>query len=664
MTRTSKTSSNRHAFSGTPDLRILHLEDSARDAEIIKARLENEGVICEIIRVQTKEEFLEALERERIHLIISDYTLPTMNGSEALALALEHHPDIPFLFLTGTMGEDAAVQSLIDGATDYVLKHSLRRLAPAVRRALEEARQRKERRETENALRLSEERLRLALDAAHMGTWDWDIEKGTVSWTDNVEHIFGLQKGSFLGTYDEYLKLVHSADREMVQRLNNQILAGPRDDYTVEHRILLSSGEIRWIEGRGRVYRDSGGKPSRMAGTIADVTRRKEVENELAQWQNRYELVVASSGLIVYDQDLRTGTIAWSGSVTRALGFELHEMNGGIDQWLSRVHASDRTATVAHLEEAKLKLKSFEVEYRFLAKSGDYHWMLDRGFFVVDDQGRPAHMLGILQEISERKRNEEDLRNSREQLRALAAHLQSIREEERTMIAREIHDELGQSLTGMKMDAAWLMKHLSAEQQMERQKAVGMISLIDSTIQTVRRIASELRPGVLDNLGLIAAIEWQAQEFQARTGIRCDVASNIESLPLEKLYSTALFRIFQETLTNIVRHANATLVRVRINAEKDMITLIVEDNGRGIEPDEISNSRSLGLLGIRERALLLGGTMHISGITGVGTTVMIWIPLSEAVTRKEETDIASDVKKSDIQMRKKDKGRSGRMSPT
>jgi signal transduction histidine kinase len=186
------------------------------------------------------------------------------------------------------------------------------------------------------------------------------------------------------------------------------------------------------------------------------------------------------------------------------------------------------------------------------------------------------------------------------------------------------------------MDASWLRRHTPEGEAGTHDKITGMIGLIDSTIQTVRRIASELRPGVLDNLGIIAAIEWQAQEFEQRTGITCEVNANVESLDLEKSHSTALFRIFQETLTNVLRHANATRVGVRIEAGKNLITMRIEDNGKGIRPEDITDSRSLGILGMRERALLLGGTVEIKGADTQGTVVSVNMPVSRSRRGKEK----------------------------
>jgi len=236
-----------------------------------------------------------------------------------------------------------------------------------------------------------------------------------------------------------------------------------------------------------------------------------------------------------------------------------------------------------------------------------------------------------LREAAERaqhRRAEEQLRESHEQLRALSVYLQSIREEERTRIAREVHDELGQALTSCKLDLSWIASRLPREQTPLLEKTKSLISHMDSTIHTVRRISSELRPGVLDHLGLVAALEWQANEFQNRTGIKCDVHANVqEPLPDPNL-STTFFRIFQETLTNVIRHAGATEVSVNLKESDSRITLEVIDNGRGIGRQEISNTKSMGLLGMRERAALLGGVFKIGRLgRGKGTRVKVSIPM-------------------------------------
>jgi signal transduction histidine kinase len=223
------------------------------------------------------------------------------------------------------------------------------------------------------------------------------------------------------------------------------------------------------------------------------------------------------------------------------------------------------------------------------------------------------------------KRAEQELRASSEQSRNLAARLLSVREEERTGIAREIHDELGQSLTAMKIDLAWLASRLPRRNAPLLERIRSTLELADSIIQSVRRISTELRPGILD-LGLAAAVEWQTHEFQARTGIQCKLRLLAQEVVAPDA-STALFRILQETLTNVARHAGAMRAEVVLQKQRDRLVLRIRDNGRGFDQAGTSLSGSLGLLGMRERAAMLGGGVSISSAPGKGTTVTAWIPL-------------------------------------
>lgn len=367
------------------DLRILLLEDSEPHAELIELMLREGGMDFTAVRADSKEGFQAELEARLPDLILSDYALPSFDGWEALSMARHRAPDVPFIFVTGTLGEEVAIETLKSGATDYVLKTRLSRLVPAVERALREAEERRQ-----------------------------------------------------------------------------------------------------------------------------------------------------------------------------------------------------------------------------------------------------------------RKRAVEKLRQSHQQLRALTAHLQRVREEERTRIAREVHDELGQALTGLKLDVSWLAGQLPRKSRSLLERARSMASQIDATIQTVRRIATELRPGILDDLGLAAAVEWQANEFQNRTGIPCEVRTDIRDDHRGPECNTAVFRIFQELLTNIARHARARRVAVQLMESDGRIILEVRDDGRGITDEELSSPLSVGLLGMRERAELLGGEITFTGRPGEGTTVIVRLPLprpgSESSTTYENPD--------------------------
>lgn len=232
-----------------------------------------------------------------------------------------------------------------------------------------------------------------------------------------------------------------------------------------------------------------------------------------------------------------------------------------------------------------------------------------------------------LREVREQEATEA-LRRSREQLRDLASYLQDVREQERTRIAREIHDDFGQSLTILNMDLSWLKKHIIQDQPEVQNKIDSMFKVIDASLQTLHTVSSELRPVILDDFGLEPAIEWQAEEFQNRTDVRCRVDSSVVDLNLTKEQSTAIFRIFQETLTNIMRHSGATEVDVRLKMGEDTLILEVADNGRGITEAEISNSQSFGLLGIRERLYPWNGQVDFIGHPNKGTQVIVRVPIS------------------------------------
>jgi two-component system, NarL family, sensor histidine kinase UhpB len=250
---------------------------------------------------------------------------------------------------------------------------------------------------------------------------------------------------------------------------------------------------------------------------------------------------------------------------------------------------------------------------------------------VYDDRGRITGHLGIQRDISDRHRSAEEIAQSREELRALAARLESVREEERTRIARELHDELGQALTGLKLDLAWMERRLSRHSGSDLGgRCASMLRRLDEVMIQVRRIVTELRPSVLDQLGLADAVEWLAQDFATRTGIGLDIDIDCACDVPPDAMASAVFRTLQETLTNVAKHANATHVRVALRTDADSLSLDVSDDGRGITREEQRGSHSLGLVGLRERAIAWGGTVAVSGDASSGTTVALRLPLAGA----------------------------------
>lgn len=462
----------------------------------------------------------------------------------------------------------------------------------------------------------------------HLGSWDWDIRTNTVTWSDELYRIYGLSPQHVEPTYEAFLERVHPDDRLLVRTAIEKAYSDHLP-FTFTHRILRPDGTTRTLHVRGVVMEDDAGKPVRMVWTGLDITDGLAVEEALKQTQQRYEALVDSVEGIVWEADASLQMTFVSRQAERLLGYPLEHWTQEPMFWMEHIIPFDRDMVTKRCKAVMEKQGKDEFEFRMIAADSRTVWL--RGIVRGVREGTDPVLRGIFVDITERKNVEVRLKESFDQLRNLAVRLQSIREEESTRIALEIHDELGQALTGLKMDLTWLNKKLPRDQKPLAEKIASMLKLIDTTIHTVRRISTELRPGVLDDLGLVAAIEWQAEEFQQRTGIRCSVSLPEDTPALDRDRSTAVFRIFQETLTNIARHANAKTVAITMRCDAEHVYLEVRDDGIGIPAQKINNPQSMGLIGMRERAVFLGGRLNITSHPMQGTTVTLQVPYRQSL---------------------------------
>ena len=300
--------------------------------------------------------------------------------------------------------------------------------------------------------------------------------------------------------------------------------------------------------------------------------------------------------------------------------------------FLEAVHPDDRerarTVVTAALESGQ----PFELDHRIVRPDGSVRALHARGEVSVDASGQAVAMTGIGHDVTEYRRIEAELRASRELLRQLSGRIEAAREEERTRIAREIHDELGGALTGLKMDLARLANHADGlTPDAVRARAREISAQVDGTVKTVRRIATDLRPGILDDFGLAAAIEWQLQEFEQRAGNECVFEGEADDLPLRPEAATALFRIFQETLTNVYRHASASHVSIQLRWISRRLHLVITDNGHGVAgkgQEAAAGFRpGIGIRGIKARVDQLGGDLRIRSSEN-GTRVHVVVPVN------------------------------------
>lgn len=363
-----------------------------------------------------------------------------------------------------------------------------------------------------------------------------------------------------------------------------------------------------------------------LVGVGVDISARKRADMALRESEERLRLATDAAHMGTFDWDVPRHRIVWSHWHEELWGFRPDEFGGTYEAFAERLHLDDLPGINAEVARCIAAREPFIQEFRIVWPDGSVHWILARGEFTFGDDGTPQRMRGAVMDISERKQGEEALH-------ALAGRLVLVREEERTRIAREVHDVLGQLLTGLTMDMAWLQKRLAkvgdaALRHTMTDKMGEIGQLTDSMIRTVQEISSELRPSVLDNLGLGPAIQFEAGRFQERAGIACEVSLPEPAPAMEPQRATGAFRILQEVLTNVARHAQATRVSIRLARCAGDLVLEVRDNGRGITPEQLADATSLGLLGMRERASQLGGRIAFAGEPGRGTTVTITVPLT------------------------------------
>jgi PAS domain S-box-containing protein len=419
---------------------------------------------------------------------------------------------------------------------------------------------------------------------------------------------------------ESVLAIAAPEDRAAFADLTRRVFKG--ESGTLEFDIVGLRGTRRRLDTHAVPLRDAEGRITALLGITRDITSRKAAEHALRESEERLRLVSRATNDVVWDWDLLSDALWWGEGVQHLFGYAPEEIEPGSESWHTRLHPDDRERVIAGIRTAIDGGATFwSDEYRFQRRDGSYADIYDRGYVIHAQNGRAVRMVGSMMDVTDRKRAES-------QLRSLAMRLDAVREEERTRIAREIHDQLGQALTALKMDLAWLGQKLPARGTTLRAKLHGMEGVIDQTMDAMHRIVAELRPGVLDDLGLPAAIRWLAADFQQRTHIRCAVSVTGAEPALDTGQATAVFRILQEALTNVARHARAKRVDIRFHVVPIALELVVADDGRGITADEAQNRRTLGILGIRERALSWRGEVTIHGEPGHGTTMRVFMPIT------------------------------------
>ncbi len=474
----------------------------------------------------------------------------------------------------------------------------------------------------EDSLREKEERLRMALDAAHMSSWEWTpSDDGIVAAPMFHEMLQGRP-----ATRESFLLLVHPDDREVVRDAKDRAVR-EGTEYEQEFRLMVGDGRVIWLSSTARPFYDEQGQCDRLIGVVQEITERKQAEAALSEQQARLRLALEAAEMSAWEWRLADDTIVTDTNHLHLMGAQPATRAS----FQALLHKEDRERVQLSGDRAVADRADFSGEFRVRQSHGEMRWYFSHGRPLPNAAGEIERLIGVTYEITDRKKTEEMLREGRDQLRTLSRRLMDAQETERRRIARELHDETGQALTAVKLNLQSLKRH-TGNLQLAGDLQLGArleesIKIVEESLNSIRNISHELRPSILDDLGLVAALRWyvdrQSQRAEFTPHFRAEVIE--ERLPTE--IETACFRIVQEALTNIIRHAAARNIWVELSQTPHEFRLSVRDDGIGFNVkaarDFAAQGHSLGVLGMQERAQLAGGQFELKSGKRGGAEVRV-----------------------------------------
>ncbi|MEQ1553087.1 MAG: PAS domain S-box protein [Ferruginibacter sp.] len=477
-----------------------------------------------------------------------------------------------------------------------------------------------------DALKLSNEKFELVAKATNDAIWDWDIKTDTLTGNDVFCGLFDVPPNTAI-SFSDFLNRVDENERETLVANFNYAVKNKISLLTEEFTFKQNNGKYKLIKDRAFVLYDKNQQEYRVLGAMQDITEVKEASQKITAEKDLSDNIINSMPGTFYLFNAAGKYKRWNKNYEDITGYTTEEI---LNQTaLDLLVPEDVEMVKDKIAELFVTKKQTSLEATFIVKSGEkLRYFLTGRYIKYENEDC---IIGVGIDTSEKKLAEDKLKKSEKNYRDLASNLEKIRENERTHMAREIHDELGQQLTGLKMDISWINKKVKSDDIAVQERMKDTIALIDKTVVTVRRLATQLRPSILDDLGLISAMEWQSQEFEKRNEIKSTFKANVAHVAVSTNIATGVFRIYQECLTNVSRHSKATQVNSELIIENNLLTLNIVDNGIGFNHSEIRSKKTLGLLGMKERALLINGTYKIIGNSGKGTSIKICIPLETSI---------------------------------
>ncbi len=480
----------------------------------------------------------------------------------------------------------------------------------------------------EEQLRNYSERLRLATKAAAIGICEWNLSLAVADWDERMYQIFGIPPGTPID-YQTWADLVLAEDLPHAEAKLRNLIRDQQEEHW-EFRIRRKSdGALRFIQASAIIAGNPKSDAQKIVGVNIDVTNFKLIENALRESEAHLANAQAQAHLGSWSLDIGENSLKWSDENYRIFDTPLGTPIT-YEDFLACVHPDDRVF-VQKTWQAAMQGEPYDIQHRILT-NGKVKWLRRRAEPEFAGDGSLVRYIGTSQDITELKEIEKNLESSRLQLRQLAARREKAREEERKRMAREVHDELGQMLTALRMEISLLRIKFAINNQGLSDQIRNIMELLDQTIQVTRDVATSLRPSAIE-MGVVPALEWLARKFSEQSGIQCDLSYSEDDFNMDEECAIVIFRIAQESLTNVLRHAAASKVSVSVNLDSGHYCLEIYDNGRGFDANAPNKTKSFGLIGIRERSLMLGGETNISSVPGQGTSIQVRIPVNP--TRQE-----------------------------
>lgn len=594
-------------------LRALIVEDDPHFAKFLANYLTAHDYDVTWDCVDTAEGLRTQLASSSWDVVLSDYCMGGFDGLEALRIVQESDLDLPFIILTASVGEDVVAEVMRAGAHDYLLKDNLTRLVPAIERELQEAEVRRERREGLAALRASEARIRFVINQMPAILWTMDPDLRVTSSMGAGLAAIGRSSDDIVGRtmYEDGMP-PHVLDA--VRRALN----GESVSFELEHR-------CRVLQSHAEPLRNGQGAITGVIGVARDATERKEAEERLRKSEEHYRQLVETSpdAIFVTDPEANISMANQQGALLVGHARPAELVGCSAFQFIaSEEHQRARADVQRILETGEVR----SVEYTVVRREGARIPVEVSASLLRDGGGNPAGIMAVVRDITERQQTRQQLADYASRLRERSRRLVEMQESERRHIARELHDEVGQVLTGLGVAVEMTRREVDGAAAERLEAAQEMVRELFGRI---RELSLDLRPVMLDNLGLLPALQDLFGRFERRTGVQVAFSTRNLDRRFPPEAETAAFRIVQEGLSNVARHAQADRVAVRLTATPSMIRIHVQDAGRGFEAGSLAaQRRSTGLLGMRERAELLGGRFHLRSSPGRGTRLSIEIPIA------------------------------------